>query len=312
MKILMTNLLAKTLTKRANYSMKQFHPMEIDRSAETGKHQNFVSPDRDRRLQMNSIGKSCRVAPFLITSILLALLSSCSGGNSDPEPGPIGPCTVDPSAGTAESGHYDGRFAFSESDVATYPLEMDVDVDTWEISGSLSFEDNSQSYEGTLDGSLDSDGQVSGNMQFRGTDGDRSIEGSFEGVFGAAGGCGTWENEAGQGGPWEVGDLGGLSDCNLDDTVVFDENDLLGVWLRADTGKEHKGKEYLDGGKGYLGNFSYSNFERESEFSWSKQGGVLTEKRDSNTVYHEHVLLLEDGVMRQQRQEDCKERTWNK
>jgi hypothetical protein len=97
--------------------------------------------------------------------------------------------------------------AFSETDEDTYPLTLEVDTARGEVTGTLSFRDSRECFAGTLAGTIDAAGAVTGTWQASGADSGAVIEGTFEGQMSEGGGCGTWDNDFGQAGPWRVGDL---------------------------------------------------------------------------------------------------------
>jgi len=117
-----------------------------------------------------------------------------------------GVCEVGAGAVPA-AGRFEGRMAFAETDEDTFPLTIEVDTARGEVTGTLSFRDSRACFAGTLAGTIDAAGAVTGTWQASGADSGAAIEGTFEGRMGEGGGCGTWDNELGQDGPWRVGDL---------------------------------------------------------------------------------------------------------
>ena len=95
-------------------------------------------------------------------------------------------------------------------------------------------------------------------------------------------------------------------------TVAVDQNDLVGIWRRLDTGNDTKGKEYHSDGTGFLGNFSSDTFAQSTSFTWSLNGDILTEGRESATTYSEKVTEMSGSKMKQYRQEDSNTRNWEK
>lgn len=121
--------------------------------------------------------------------------------------GPLSICEPDPQGAPPQSGHYEGRFAFSASHATTFPIRVDLDVEQGTVEGELAFADAQQSYAGELSGTVANDGTVDASFEATGDGDGTSIVGTVEGRFDARGGCGTWTNMAGQGGPWQVGEL---------------------------------------------------------------------------------------------------------
>lgn len=150
---------------------------------------------------------SCAALALLLAAALVAVgCESDGGGAAGSETGPVGTCDADPAGHPPVSGSYSGRFAFSSSDATTFPLSLDVDLGNGTIGGSIGFQDARQSYAGTMTGTTGDDGHVSGTMRATGSGDGQVIEGTFSGTMDALGGCGSWTNQAGQGGPWQVGE----------------------------------------------------------------------------------------------------------
>ncbi|MBI2896149.1 MAG: hypothetical protein HYY06_21505 [Deltaproteobacteria bacterium] len=89
------------------------------------------------------------------------------------------------------------------------------------------------------------------------------------------------------------------------------EEALVGVWRRTDPGDTDKGKEYLAGGPGFLGNFDAGPFDRADSFVWALDGDLVTETRASGDVFHERVVSFDGCDMVQRREEDGRDRNWS-
>lgn len=67
---------------------------------------------------------------------------------------------------------------------------------------------------------------------------------------------------------------------------------LAGVWRRQEDGQTNKGKEYLAGGAGFLGNFTAGSFTRATPFTWALEGDWLTEDREDGQRYRVEILEI--------------------
>jgi hypothetical protein len=152
------------------------------------------------------VNKWAAVLSGLVMVGLMSLQWGCEEDSSSG--GPVGECATDTAKNPPASGSYSGRFAFSADDPVTFPLSINVDLETLKFSGTLSFSDSKQSFSGTLSGSASASGQVDGTWQATGSATGDVIHGNFHGQMDGNGGCGTWSNEYGQGGPWKVGEPG--------------------------------------------------------------------------------------------------------
>lgn len=105
--------------------------------------------------------------------------------------------------------------------------------------------------------------------------------------------------------------LGGCGSSDGGDASV-QLSSLTGIWMRQDSSDAGvKGKEYLDDGTGYLGNFTSGSFTRAALFSWSLSGNLTTEDRPDG-LFHEEIISFDGSSMQQRRQEDGQTRTWKK
>lgn len=126
-----------------------------------------------------------------------------SGGGGTPAVStPVNDCGADPVARPPTTGRYSGFFGFEGDQTGDFPLSLDLDVGSLRATGTVQFTDGQRSYEGPVDATLSADGRITGS--FSGTSTDRTVDGTFEGVIDASKGCGTWDNTAGQSGPWTV------------------------------------------------------------------------------------------------------------
>ncbi|MDH5517098.1 MAG: hypothetical protein OEY36_04650 [Gammaproteobacteria bacterium] len=94
-----------------------------------------------------------------------------------------------------------------------------------------------------------------------------------------------------------------------DISVNVTEADIVGIWRRTETDSVYKGKEYLAGGTGWLGNYNSGPFTRANPFTWalvaSASGYTLVEYRDFNAAtYNEDITELTVTSMVLLRQED--------
>ena len=92
-------------------------------------------------------------------------------------------------------------------------------------------------------------------------------------------------------------------------------SDISGIWRRTDVGHEHKGKEYLPNGTGYLGNFNDGPFVRAGEFTWSLNSSqTMTTSIEfrlfNSATYNEDITEFSGTSMTQRRQEDGIDRHW--
>jgi len=89
-----------------------------------------------------------------------------------------------------------------------------------------------------------------------------------------------------------------LTSCGSDtqSTDSFSEADLLGVWHRTDADETIKGREFLDAGEGYLGNYQTGSFSRAGEITWELNEGkiVIVQLFDGQTVTEEVIQVNED------------------
>ena len=255
--------------------------------------------------------------PLTITLILSALICGCSSDGDEGDSGSGGvsvvitECTTEPAEHPTQSGSMSGAFDFGDASGTAFPLSLDIDTEAGRFSGSLSFRDRSQSYSGAVDGTVSAEGVVAGDLQVEGGANGRVIRGDFDGAIDGLGGCGTWSNEAGQSGLWQVGERGQARSCE-DSGQIVATNELIGLWRRTELESEHKGKEYLTGGVGYTGRFEARGFERYMPFTWTIDGSLVTERRDDGEVRQERVLELAGELMQKQRQDDCRVRQWQR
>jgi len=150
---------------------------------------------------------------FAIFAIAAAAVGAC-GDSSDAgglspggeDTGPVRLCSVDPATYPLVSGKFVGRMAFSDTNPITFPIEIELDIAKGRIAGALAFSDSKNSYKGEIGGHLNSGASLNGH--FDAFSGGTKIEGAFYGNLDGRGGCGTWTNFAGQGGPWIIGEPG--------------------------------------------------------------------------------------------------------
>lgn len=124
-----------------------------------------------------------RHAPAGVLTLVLLCVCACSSKSVD--------CTYTPS-GTLSDGKMSGVFDFGSQ--GTFPLSATIDATARTIKGTITFHDASQTYNGTIDGTIDTGGTVSGTWD-AGT-----ISGSFQATTNDRAMCGTWSNNAGQSG----------------------------------------------------------------------------------------------------------------
>jgi len=92
-----------------------------------------------------------------------------------------------------------------------------------------------------------------------------------------------------------------LTSCGSEtqNTVSYSEADLLGVWHRTYADETIKGREFLDAGKGFLGNYQTGSFSRAGEITWELNEGkiVIVQLFDEQTVIEEVIQVNKEVLI---------------
>ncbi|HPQ69440.1 MAG TPA: hypothetical protein PKW95_09935 [bacterium] len=140
---------------------------------------------------------------LLWLSLLLAVLfawSACGDDDDDDnDDGGLPDICDDLGDLPVEGGMMEGEFTFSSGE--GFPLSLTLAADSQTLSGNLTFDDSSQTYNGVCTGDWDNDGDLTAECVLQGTDG-TVVTVDIDGEIGNDGTCGSWENDAGQSGDY--------------------------------------------------------------------------------------------------------------
>jgi hypothetical protein len=130
------------------------------------------------------------------------LVASSCGSDKERPKDPNNPCGLTPS-GTLTDGTLSGTMDFAGGQ-QKFPLSVLLQAASHSFTGTLSFHDSYQSFSGSIQGSIDSGGAMSGAWTATGASDGGKVTGGVLGFTDNQRACGTWQNNFNQSGTWLV------------------------------------------------------------------------------------------------------------
>jgi hypothetical protein len=106
-------------------------------------------------------------------------------------------------ADTLTDGSLSGTMQFDGASIS-FPLSATIDATARTFQGSVRFRDVRQEFDGTVDGRIDAGGAITGTLSATGKGDGTKVTGTVRGHTDNTRACGTWNNQYGQTGTWEV------------------------------------------------------------------------------------------------------------